>query len=139
MATDNIDLLQEMDSAQIFSLNSEAQVQKNLSALRFLAKVKQGEKINSKDLFVRDNDSVLQRILRTVRNVTAYISASDIVESKEATLKFIQETVDESITLIAVYRQNSDEFKQSIADIIVANLEASKSGVWDLRLRKYKV
>ena len=133
METDNnIDLIQEMDTAQIFSLTSDISVQKNLSALRFLSKIKHGEKINAKDLFVRDNDSVIQRLLRTVRNFTAYISASDIVESKESTLKFIQETVDDSITLIAVYRQDRDDFKQSIADIIVKNLEESKGGVWKL-------
>jgi len=137
MDSNNIDVIQEMDTAQIFSLTSDISVQKNLSALRFLAKIKQGEKINAKDLFVRDNDSVMQRILRTVRNMTAYISASDIVESKESTLKFIQDTIDDSITLIAVYRQDRDEFKQSIADIIVKNLEASKSGVWDL-IKTYK-
>ncbi len=52
-----------------------------------------------------------------------------IVESRDATLSFIQDTVDNAITLIIVYRQERDEFKQNIADIIVNNLEASKCGI----------
>lgn len=122
-----------MESAQLFSLTSDTTVQRNIGALRFLAKVKRGEKINSRDLFIRDNDSIFQRFMRTLRNATAYMSSGEIVESKEATLSFIQNVVDESITLIAVHRQDpGDDFKQRIADIIGENLESSKNGIWKL-------
>ena len=128
----NIDILQEMDPAQIFSLTGDTKVQEVIGRLKFMSKIRHGEKINVRDLFVRDNDSVMQRFLRTFKNVTTYISASEIVESKEATLTFIQGTVNEAITLIAVYHRDHDEFKQSIANIIVENLEASKAGIRNL-------
>jgi len=127
-----IDILQEMDAAQIFSLTGDSKVQEIIGRLKFMAKIRHGEKINVRERFVRDNDSVLQRILRTCRNVSTYISSSEIVESKEATLGFIRTTVNDAITLIAVYRRDRDDFKQSIANIIVENLESSKGGIRNL-------
>lgn len=121
-----------MDPAQIFTLSGDSKVQEVIGRLKFLSKIRHGEKINSRDLFVRDNDSVVQRFLRTFRNVTTYLSASENVESKESTLAFIQNTINEAITLIAVYRRDSDDFKQSIANIIVNNLESSKVGIRNL-------
>jgi len=125
----NIDIIQEMDPAQIFSLNGDNKVQDVIGRLKFISKINKGEKVNVRELFIRDNDSVLQRLLRTVRNATTYISSSEIVESKEATLAFIQETVNNAITLIAVYRRDEDDFKQNIANIIVENLDKSKCGI----------
>ena len=128
----NVDILQEMDPAQIFSLTGDATVQEVIGKLKFMSKIQKGEKINVRQLFVRDNDSDIQRLLRTVRNFGAYLLASDVVESKKATLTFIQETVNSAITLIAIYRRDNDDFKKSIADIIVNNLEESKIGIRNL-------
>ncbi|KKK67170.1 hypothetical protein LCGC14_2956760, partial [marine sediment metagenome] len=77
-------------------------------------------------------DSVVQRLLRTIRNISTFMSSSEIVESKDATLAFIQDTVNMAITLIAVYRRDKDKFKQDIANIIVENLENSKGGIRNL-------
>jgi hypothetical protein len=133
MATRNIGLLQEeMDTAQTFSLTGDAKVQQVISRLRFMSKINHGEKINVRAMFVRDNDSVWQRILRSIRNYSTYISSSDIVESKEATLQFIQETVNDAITLIAMYSRENDEFKKKISAILVDNLEKSKVGIRNL-------
>ena len=82
-----------------------------------------------RELFVRDNDSVTQRVFRSLKNWTTYLSGSETVESKDATLAFIRETVNEAITLISVYSRDKEEFKRSIADIIVQNLESSKVGI----------
>ena len=128
----NIDILQEMDPAQIFSLTGDAKVQEVIGRLKFMSMIRHGEKINIRELFVRDNDSILQRFLRTIRNVTTFISSSEIVESKDATLAFIQDIVNNAITLIAVYRGEKDKFKQDIANIIVENLENSKGGIRNL-------
>ena len=128
----NIGIIQEMDTAQKFSMTGDDKVQQVIGRLKFLSKIEHGEKINVRELFVRDNDSVLQRVLRTIRNATTYLSASDIVESKDSTLTFIQDTVNEAITLIAIYRNDKDEFAQSIAVIIIENLEASKIGIQNL-------
>lgn len=128
----NVDILQEMDPAQIFSMTGDAKVQEVIGRLKFMSKILHGEKINVRELFVRDNDSVMQRVLRTMRNVGTFLSASESVESKQATLDFIQETVNSAITLIAIYRRDNDEFKKNIADIIVNNLEQSKVGIRNL-------
>ena len=109
----NVDIIQEMDPAQIFSMTGDSKVQQVIGRLKFMAKIKHGEKINVRELFVRDNDSVLQRMMRTLRNASTYLSSSEIVESKDATLTFIQDTVNDAITLIA-------------------NLELSKTGIRNL-------
>lgn len=128
----NVDILQEMDPAQIFSMTGDAKVQEVIGRLKFMSKILHGEKINVRELFVRDNDSVMQRLLRTMRNVGTFLSASDSAESKQATLDFIQDTVNSAITLIAIYRRDNDDFKKNIADIIVNNLEQSKVGIRNL-------
>lgn len=121
-----------MESAQIYSLISDTAVQRNLSALRFLSRIKRNEKINTRELFVRDNDNVLQRVLRTIKNFTIYVSTGEVGESKELTLEYIRTIIDESINLIAGYNAEGDEFKRSIADIISKNLESSKRGIHHL-------
>ena len=118
-----------MNPAQAFSLMGNEKVQEVIGHLKFIAKIKQGEKINIHELFIRDNDSIVQRCLRTLKNAAAYISSSQIVESKDATLIFIQETVNNAITLISMYRETKNEFNNNIADAIVSNLEASKVGI----------
>lgn len=123
-----------MDNAQTFSLTGDAKVQEVIGKLKFLAKIKQGEKINVRGLFVRDNDSIAQRFLRTVHNLCTWISASETVESKDATLVFIQDTVNCAITLIGIYNNDTDVFKKQIAKLIVINLENSKSGIGNLIL-----
>lgn len=130
--SNNVDLYQRMDTEQIFSLTGDVKVQQVIGKLKFMSKIQHGEKINIRELFVRDNDSVLQRVFRSLRNATTYISSSEIVESKESTLSFIQDTVNEAIALISIYRCENDKFKQNIADIIVTNLEGSKFGIRNL-------
>jgi len=118
-----------MDTAQIFSLTGDEKVQDVIGRLKFISKIKSGEKLNVRELFVRDNDSVLQRVIRTIRNFGTYLSASDVVESKEATITFIQDTLNQAINLIMIYCKEDDEFKKNVASIIVENLEKSKIGI----------
>lgn len=132
MTESNIDFIQDMDAAQTFSLHGDKKVQEILGKLKFMAKIQHGEKINVRELFVRDNDSVTQRFLRTLRNWSTLLSASETVESKESTLSFIQETVNGAITLISLYRKNEDEFRNDIANMIVQNVELSKAGIRNL-------
>lgn len=135
--TTNIELIQGMKPAQIFSLTGDQRVQNVIGRLKFISKIQDGEKINIKDLFVRDNDSVFQRLLRSIKNYSTYISGSDIVESKEATLEFIQEAVNDAITLISLYREGNITFNTQIADIIVKNLEEAKGGIHN-SIRTYR-
>lgn len=119
-----------MNEAQLFSLDGYNKVQQVLANLKFVSKIQNGEKINAQEMFVRNNDSIWQRMLRTIRNATNAISMSNNIESKDSTLLYIQNTINDAITLISVYRQvPDDEFKNNIADIIVENLENSKIGI----------
>lgn len=129
MSGANIGLLQEMEPAQIFALTGDVKVQQVVGRLKFISKIKQGEKVNVRELFVRDNDSVWQRFIRSLRNYSTYLAGSDIVESKEATLNFIKDSVNDSINLIAIYRRGKEKFQQQIANIIVENLENAKGGI----------
>ena len=114
------------------SIKGDVKIQDIISRLKFLSKIKPGEKINIKDFYVRDNDQLLQRFLRTIQNFSTILSSSEVVESKEATLFFIQTTVNNAISIINTYQQTNDEFKQHIASIIIENLEESKGGVGNL-------
>lgn len=128
MGDHNIFSSQGMDTAQVFAISS-SKVEQVISHLKFLSKIRPGEKINTSELFVRNNDSVFQRVIRTLRNVTSLVSAGNSSETKEATLEFIQTTINEAIGIIAVYRSDKDQFRNNIADILVSNLEASKVGI----------
>lgn len=130
----NIGILQGMDPSHISSLTSEDKVKEIISRLKFIATVKYGEKINVRELFARDNDSVFQRFLRTVRNVGTYIASSENVESKKATLAFIQDTINRTLTLIIAYRSPDDDYKQHISNLLITNLEQSKPGIRNLIL-----
>ena len=129
MSEGNIDILQEMEPAQIFAMIGDNNVLNVISRLKFISKIKRGEKINVRELFVRDNDSILQRVLRSFKNYTTYLSSSDIVESKDATLNFIRDTVNDAINLISLYRHSKDSFQHQIATIISNNLEQAKYGI----------
>ena len=122
-----------MASDQIFTIANDDKVTVVNSNLKFLSKLHVGEKINIRDLFVRDNDSFVQRAIRTLRNFTTYLSMSDNVESKEATLDYIKSTINDAIALISYYRKDKNNaLHQDIANSIVKDLEASKTGIRNL-------
>jgi ABC-type methionine transport system ATPase subunit len=104
-------------------------VQNIISRLRFLAKIQHGEKINVRELFVRDNDSLVQRCLRTARNLSTYISASEMFESKDSTILFIRTTINEAIALIFNYQKSTDKYERSVAYALIKDLEDSTCGI----------
>ena len=99
--------------------------------LKFLSKIKSNEKINVKELFVRDDNLIIQRLFRTIRNWSIFFSNADVVESNDATLTFIKDTITTTLRLIQTY-QTSDDYKRRIAMLLTENLEASKSGIRNL-------
>jgi len=122
-----------MASDQIFTMSNDEKVTAVNSNLKFLSRIHVGEKINIRDLFVRDNDSFVQRAIRTFRNVTTYISMSESVESKSATLEYIKFTINDAIALISYYRKDkTNALHQHIANSIVKDLESSKAGIRNL-------
>jgi len=126
----NISKNQNTESAIYFSQTGNETTIKNLvSKLRFIAKVKPGEKLNVKELFVRDNNIVWQRFLRTMRDKILWEDG----ESKESTQAFIEAVTDEAINLICFYRIHPDnDFNIQIADLLTRNLEEAIQGMESL-------
>lgn len=112
-------------AARVFSLTgNDAPVEGIITKLKFISKIKSGEKINVRRLFVRDDKSPYQRLMRTVNDLTVR------GESKSETLEFIKFVIDDAINLICVYKSDpNDAFKMRIADMIVQNLNESKQGL----------
>ena len=121
---------QNTDSAINFSqTGNEATIKNLVSKLRFIAKVKPGEKLNVKELFVRDNNIVWQRFLRTMRDKVLWEDG----ESKESTQAFIEAVTDEAINLISFYRSDPEnDFNAQIADLLTRNLEEAIQGMESL-------
>jgi hypothetical protein len=100
-----------------------------IAKLRFISKIEIGNKVNVKDMFVRDNTVVWQRILRSFHNW--FLQGC---ESKESTLKYIEKVTDEAIVLIREQRNYpNDAYRQEIADILLRNLENSLQGTKNLK------
>jgi len=112
---------------QNFDQIGDDQVNNILSKLKFLSKIKIGEKINSKYYFVRDNNSILQRFLRSMRNLTAENS-----ENKNSTLEFISDTVNRTIHLICIYKKSNNIYSKQISDLLIENLNDTKTGIKNL-------
>ena len=115
-----------MESEQTFN---DDRVQVITSRLKFMSKIKTGEKINIRELYIRDNESVVQRFLRSIKNYATIISGAEIVESKDATLQFIRETLNTAIDLIIIYKGQDDQFKTKLAELLIKNLEDAKGGI----------
>lgn len=124
-----------LDSARHFTQTGNEQVVNDvISKLRFISKVKDGEKLNVKELFVRDNNEIWQRFLRTMRSNILWEDG----ESKESTMAFISSVTDKALNLICYYRTNPDiEFSNNIADMLTNNLEEAIKGM-DALLVTYK-
>jgi hypothetical protein len=112
---------------QNFDQIGDEQVNSILSKLKFLSKIKVGEKINSKYYFVRDNNSIVQRFIRSMRNLTA-----ENGENKNSTLEFINETVNRTIHLICIYKKSNNIYSKQISDLLIENLNDTKNGIKNL-------
>ena len=125
----------DLDSAKHFTqTGNEHVVNDIISKLRYISKIKSGEKLNVKELFVRDNNEIWQRFLRTMRNNILWEDS----ESKESTLVFINTVTDEALNLVCFYRKDyNNEFNMSIADMLTGNLEEALKGMESL-LDTYK-
>jgi hypothetical protein len=122
--------MKDIDSAKYFTqTGSEHVVNDIISKLIFISKVKKGEKLNTKELFVRDNNDMLQRMVRTVRSNVFW----DDGENKESTIIFLSTVTNEALNLISIYRKDpSNEFNNNIADLLSQNVENSLQGLESL-------
>ncbi len=125
----NLDTLQKnnINPQNFEQIGSDQVITDILSKLKFLSKIKVGEKINCRFYFVRDNNSLIQRFLRTIRNFSAENS-----ENKTSTLEFINDIINKTINLICLYKTNGNPFSQQISELLIENLKESKNGILNL-------
>lgn len=105
-----------------------------LAKLGFIRKLEVGKKINVRNMYVRDNNLLWQRFLRSIHN---WFHDGD--ESKEATLKFIEKVTDETVQKIYYYKNNPNDciYGQEICIMLLKSLEKSKEGTMTL-LKTYE-
>lgn len=108
---------------KLFENNDEKEITDIISKLGFITKIKKGEKINTRELFVRDNTDLLQRIIRTFRTLTY-----EEGETKESTLKFINLVYTETFELIDIYYNNS-----KILNLLLTSLDETFIGLKSLK------
>lgn len=96
----------------------------NISRLKFIGKIKKGEKINVKDMAVQPNN-VYTKIHRSLM----------IVDNRNNTLGFIMETIKKSFDELLTHLDKSKDnlFDLNIASNMVQDLENSKAGLNNLK------
>lgn len=115
---------QGYSTLQLFSkVGLEQPIKDIISKLLFISKINVGEKLNVRDYFVRDNNSVSQRLIRTVKNWTS----QDSGEYKKDTLKFLQGTITEALELIFIYYPKKLDFSGTGAESRNRTIRSSAS------------
>jgi hypothetical protein len=99
----------------------------NISRLKFIGKIKKGDKVNIKDMYVQPNN-ILTKINRSFVNV----------DNRNNTLTFILDTIKKSFEELLTHLEKSKEskdnlFDYNIASNIVFDLENSKIGLVNLK------
>lgn len=101
---------------------SEHSVQSVISKLKFISKIKEGEKIDVSTLTLCDN-TWLSSLYRTLLRRG---------ESREATLIFIRGVLGEAFDLAYNYLCREERFYKDIGKTIIISLQESKSGLSQL-------
>lgn len=103
--------------------NNEHGTQNIISKLKFIAKLKENEKIDLQSLQVITADYWPSRLYRT------FIARG---ESREHTLEFIKEIIGEAFDLCTRYMTIKQEFYQHVCNSLVLALQESKIGLKNL-------
>ena len=99
----------------------------NISRLKFIGKIKKGDKVNIKDMYVQPNN-IITKINRSFVNV----------DNRNNTLSFILDTIKKSFEELLTHLEKSKESKDNLFDYniatnIVSDLENSKVGLVNLK------
>lgn len=96
----------------------------NISRLKFIGKIKKGDKINVKDMAVQPNN-MYTKIHRSLV----------IVDNRNNTLSFILDTIDKSFEELINHLNKSQDnlFDLNISTNIIHDLENSKNGLTNLK------
>lgn len=112
-----------MTSIKHFVVNGdEKSVQDTLSKLKFISKIKCGEKLDVESLSVQETSVILSFIRTFFRN-----------ESRSRTITFIRTTYGEAFELVESYlKQGESSFNKSIADLFLMTIADSQTGLENL-------
>lgn len=96
--------------------------QEIISRLKFIGRIKPGEKINTKYMFVQQNN-IYTSIYRTIFNR----------DSRQNALQFIQETLYRAYDLITILELTDKESNKMVCFNILKDLENVKIGITNLK------
>ena len=116
--------MDDKSAVKIFaSSGNEKQVETIVSNLKFISKLQPGEKINIKYMNISSN-KYRDRLYRT------FISG----EKRNDILTFIHDIINQSLDLIYSYDNMQIPLYNSMSNLIVKNLEESKTGLKNLMI-----
>lgn len=93
-----------------------------ISKLKFISKINKGEKINTRYMFVQQDD-LPTKISRTFFNKDNRVNA----------LSFIKNTIDNSFELIRAYSRSEHLFEREMCINILRDLKLAKNGIVNLK------
>ena len=110
---------QESSCEIIRRMNTEQEI---VSRLKFIGKVKKGEKINTHHMYVQP-EGVLTNLKRTFW----------IHDNRSNTLTFIQDTISRSFELLLTYERSEKETEKLLAIKIVQDLKTASIGLQNFK------
>lgn len=93
-----------------------------LSKLKFIGKIKKGEKICVKNMSVQQ-DNLYTKLSRSFL----------IIDSRENTLNFLTQTIKRSFELLSLHMTGKTQFDKLMTTNIILDLESSKEGLINLK------
>jgi hypothetical protein len=94
----------------------------NISKLKFIGKLKKGDKINIKYMVVQQNN-LITKLNRTLYNV----------DNRTNTLNFISDTIKRGFEELLLHINNNTVFDTNIANNIIADLDNCKIGLGNMK------
>ena len=114
----------ENDWIKNFTISGKEESLENIiSKLKFISKIREGEKVDVKTLTIVDPD-IPSRAHRT------FISR----ESRVETYSFIKTVIDRGIGMLYYYLDTKETFHSEMVRLLVVNLKDSKKGITNLTI-----
>lgn len=93
-----------------------------LSKLKFISKIRKGEKINVKYMFIQP-DNITTKISRTLYNV----------DNRMNTLNFIENTIQRSFEIIILHSNSDRQYDIQLRENIISDLANAKTGLLNIK------
>lgn len=93
-----------------------------LSKLKFISKIRKGEKINVKYMFIQP-DNITTKISRTLYNV----------DNRMNTLNFIENTIQRCFEIIILHSNSDRQYDVQLRENIILDLQQAKIGLLNIK------